>query len=503
MSLREIMVTSKDIRTEIQDLIKVKNVRAVLLGKSAGYPFTASMNWPRTDGVLIQVDMRTNGNEISAIIDTGSQLDIVRADIAAKKVQRAVDMEQVTMMNDANGGQGELRGRIEDVEFFCGAAVTVADLWVSQQAPFGLLLGRPWQRGNLVSIDERDEGTYLVFKDRKTRQPRYELLAVPYDGPPIYQNQYQSFAYTVCKNSSQPVCIPSMQPYSVPWMREQARKLGRASRPITLNCIRSNKNQRPFVEFDKLWSDEIRDRGYGRTISRAFEVKVLLVRVVLEVFSVLGTFLWNYRRISGNSSQRYEVYKEGGGKRALPIPPLPEATSLMSLSQPLLDHMAAPDVMRLVPPLVENVQYLARAQYGDPPMPVVPLNASGPIATLEESICRQWQRSVAGLPLDVDPTFSAAPQSEYYGSVVLPNGQRLHRSAGFNVFRIFRDRSTGQPFTMSCHEFTFHVSTPDDPQRIWDLELCYPSDERLSAAMATLPSIEGQAPLSYPVHVTK
>jgi hypothetical protein len=190
MSLWEIMVTSKEIWSEIQDLIKVKNVRAVLLGKSADNPIIASMNWPRTDGVLIQIDMETSGNDVCAIIDTGSQLDIVRADIAAKKVQRAVDMEQVTVMNDANGGKGELRGRIEDVEFCCGAAVTVADLWVSQQAPFGLLLGRPWQRGNLVSIDERDEGTYLIFKDRKTRQPRYELLAVPYDGPPIYQNQY-------------------------------------------------------------------------------------------------------------------------------------------------------------------------------------------------------------------------------------------------------------------------------------------------------------------------
>ncbi|KAJ7905602.1 hypothetical protein B0H14DRAFT_2554098 [Mycena olivaceomarginata] len=136
-------------------------------------------------------------------------------------------------------------------------------------------------------------------------------------------------------------------------------------------------------------------------------------------------------------------------------------------------------------------------------MPVALLNASGPIATLEESVHRQWQRYAAGAPLDVEPTFSAAPQSEYYGSVFLPNGQRLHRSAGFNVFRIFRDHGTGQPFTMSCHEFTFHVSTPDDPQRIWDLELCYPSDERLSAAMATLPSIEGQEPLSYPVHATK
>ncbi|KAJ7132023.1 hypothetical protein C8R44DRAFT_582485, partial [Mycena epipterygia] len=68
-------------------------------------------------------------------------------------------------MNDANGGRGQLQGWIKDVEFNCGGALTTTDLWVSQQAPFKLLLGRPWQRGNLVSIDEREEGTYLVFKD--------------------------------------------------------------------------------------------------------------------------------------------------------------------------------------------------------------------------------------------------------------------------------------------------------------------------------------------------
>ncbi|KAJ7735425.1 hypothetical protein B0H14DRAFT_2639183 [Mycena olivaceomarginata] len=122
-------------------------------------------------------------------------------------------------------------------------------------------------------------------------------------------------------------------------------------------------------------------------------------------------------------------------------------------------------------------------------MPVALLNASGPIATLEESVHRQWQCYAAGAPLDVEPTFSAAPQSEYYGSVFLPNGQRLHRSAGPSLCRV-----TNLPFTSL---------PPDDPQRIWDLELCYPSDERLSAAMATLPSIEGQEPLSYPVHATK
>jgi hypothetical protein len=68
-------------------------------------------------------------------------------------------------MNDANGGKGQLQGYIHDVDFTCGGVLTRTDLWVSQQAPFELLLGRPWQRGNLVTIDEREEGTYLVFKD--------------------------------------------------------------------------------------------------------------------------------------------------------------------------------------------------------------------------------------------------------------------------------------------------------------------------------------------------
>jgi hypothetical protein len=159
LTLREIMVTSKDLRTEFQELIKVKNVRAVLLGNSADHPLIANIGWPRTEGILIKIDMKTGGNDICAIIDTGSQLNMVQSDVAALKIQKAVDMSQVTNMNDANGGRGQLQGWIRDVEFTCGAAITMTDLWVSQKAPFALLLGRPWQRGNMVSIDEREEGT--------------------------------------------------------------------------------------------------------------------------------------------------------------------------------------------------------------------------------------------------------------------------------------------------------------------------------------------------------
>jgi hypothetical protein len=77
LSLREIMVTSKDLRTEFQELIKVRNVRAVLLGNSADHPLIANTGWPRTEGILIKIDMKTGGNKVCAIIDTGSQLDVV------------------------------------------------------------------------------------------------------------------------------------------------------------------------------------------------------------------------------------------------------------------------------------------------------------------------------------------------------------------------------------------------------------------------------------------
>ncbi|KAJ7040854.1 hypothetical protein C8F04DRAFT_1177817 [Mycena alexandri] len=48
MSIREIMVTSKDLCTDFQDLIKLKNVRAVLLGSTRDHPLIANLNIPDT-----------------------------------------------------------------------------------------------------------------------------------------------------------------------------------------------------------------------------------------------------------------------------------------------------------------------------------------------------------------------------------------------------------------------------------------------------------------------
>ncbi|KAF7299141.1 CCHC-type domain-containing protein [Mycena indigotica] len=188
------MEVSKDVRSEFTDLIRVRNPKAVLIGarKTA---MIGSFAWPRMDGVLIKVEMVSGNSIITAIVDTGSQLNVARGEIARRKIPQVVDTTCVINMNDANGGSGQLRGMIRNAELACGGLKTKADLWVSEQAPFDLLLGRPWQRQNKVSIDERREGTYLVFKDPITDRPRFELLAAvaedDADEPAIH---YQSLA---------------------------------------------------------------------------------------------------------------------------------------------------------------------------------------------------------------------------------------------------------------------------------------------------------------------
>jgi hypothetical protein len=91
-------------------------------------------------------------------------------------------------MNDANGGEGHLNGIVQNVPLNCGSIVTHTNLYVGDKVPFDLLLGRPWQHGNFISIDERREGTYLLFKDPKSLEARYEVLVTPDSDSPVDWN---------------------------------------------------------------------------------------------------------------------------------------------------------------------------------------------------------------------------------------------------------------------------------------------------------------------------
>ncbi|TFY65336.1 hypothetical protein EVG20_g5637 [Dentipellis fragilis] len=136
----------------------------------------------RTKGELIQFYVRSGEHNILAIMDTGSQLNIVRRKVWRDKMGGIpVDITCSIDMTDANGQSSVLTGLVQDAEFGVGIINTRADIYVGDDIPFDLLLGRPWQQQNFVSIDECPDGTYLVIKDPwDVSKPRFEFVVHDY-----------------------------------------------------------------------------------------------------------------------------------------------------------------------------------------------------------------------------------------------------------------------------------------------------------------------------------
>jgi len=174
LAVGEVLGVSRELSGMLSDSIKLKS------GKTPSVPvgFTASFR-PKTRGLLIKIQIDCDGMPIEAIIDTGSQLNIVSEAICKSKIRRPIDHSSTVNMNDANGGERTLQGLVQNVPLECGGVHTEANLYVGEHVPFQMLLGRPWQRGNFVSIDERKDGTYLLFKDPTTLENRHEIMVTP------------------------------------------------------------------------------------------------------------------------------------------------------------------------------------------------------------------------------------------------------------------------------------------------------------------------------------
>jgi len=198
LSLEEVLGASREISNSLQDTIKLKNPPTKPLATNAVHEvFNNSIPKEETNDAeeyyepdyneedtveektLIKLVLTCNGRPITAVIDTGSQLNIISQAIA-QKFQLAIDISKRIVMSDVNGNSGMLEGLIQKVPLRCGALLTEANLHVGRDhLPFDLLLGRPWQRGNRVSIDEREKGTYLVFKEPDSDKPKFEIFINP------------------------------------------------------------------------------------------------------------------------------------------------------------------------------------------------------------------------------------------------------------------------------------------------------------------------------------
>ncbi|KIP02205.1 hypothetical protein PHLGIDRAFT_79469, partial [Phlebiopsis gigantea 11061_1 CR5-6] len=116
VAIGELLAVSKEMSNQVQDVIKYRSSK----------PEAKDSN---TNSPLIKIQLECFGESIVAIVDTGSQLNIVNHNIWKKRVARPMDITRKI-------------------------------------------------RGNFVSIDERYDGTYLLFKD-KNLSVNYEMLVTP------------------------------------------------------------------------------------------------------------------------------------------------------------------------------------------------------------------------------------------------------------------------------------------------------------------------------------
>ncbi|KAI0038538.1 hypothetical protein FA95DRAFT_1505453, partial [Auriscalpium vulgare] len=157
VKLGDLLGVSRELTSVLSENMKKKPVPAIEPAK------TYSVRAAPTKGELIRVNFMCNGESVDAFVDTGSELNILSLGAYKSVVRSPMDVRKSMPMSDANGGEGLLRGLVSEVTLSLGNVQTTASFYVGDKAPFSMLLGRPWQRGNYVNIEERMDGTYLVF----------------------------------------------------------------------------------------------------------------------------------------------------------------------------------------------------------------------------------------------------------------------------------------------------------------------------------------------------
>ena len=107
----------------------------------------------------------------TAIVDTGSQLNLVSERVFMESGLIRTE-ENIVSVTSATGEGNTCIGTIPEAEIYLSSGKIVMagpEIHVIKHAPFQVLLGRPWLTMNRVSIEERKEGTCLVFELDKTR----------------------------------------------------------------------------------------------------------------------------------------------------------------------------------------------------------------------------------------------------------------------------------------------------------------------------------------------
>ncbi len=119
MQVGDILGVSKDVSQLLSNVLKTKQQTApppvVQPANIVAHSFST-----RSGGRLIKLRIECDGHKMEGILDTGSQLNVCSRETYKSCIHRPIDMEQSLVMNDANGGEGLLKGLVHQVPLQLG-----------------------------------------------------------------------------------------------------------------------------------------------------------------------------------------------------------------------------------------------------------------------------------------------------------------------------------------------------------------------------------------------
>jgi hypothetical protein len=103
--------------------------------------------------------VRINGQEVTALVDSGAEVSVMSSDLA-KKLGLAISRTFIVTMSGATGAGKRFIGLCEDVPIDINKVVHKAPIWVIHRLGHGLVLGRPFHKQAQLKLREmRDGGT--------------------------------------------------------------------------------------------------------------------------------------------------------------------------------------------------------------------------------------------------------------------------------------------------------------------------------------------------------
>ncbi|KIK32844.1 hypothetical protein CY34DRAFT_50472, partial [Suillus luteus UH-Slu-Lm8-n1] len=98
------------------------------------------------------------------LLDEGSEIVVIQEDVW-KETKAPMNASVRMRMQTANGGSQDMKGCIEMLEIDVEGIKTWAHAYVVPDAPYRLLLGRPWQRLVRLSKAEDSDGVKITIRD--------------------------------------------------------------------------------------------------------------------------------------------------------------------------------------------------------------------------------------------------------------------------------------------------------------------------------------------------